>query len=258
MKRRLSRELLAALPAAVVLLLPYLSPLVYAQGIAETGALYAMPKGISDAHSLAGPLTGAYSRHKSVTAAPAKVEADEDEDPQAAVKSAGRQSIKIWLEARRLEKEGHIAQAEALYRQALAIRRPIWGDQDPAVPQLLRVIGMSEEKQGALAQAEQLYRQELSVTAKKYGPGSWELCEPLTNLARVLGAQKNYKEAGSSLKTVLELTRRKFGDGDPRTARASARLADALTAAGQTSEARQLQETFPRATSSAGPIPASR
>ncbi|HEY9869719.1 MAG TPA: tetratricopeptide repeat protein [Candidatus Obscuribacterales bacterium] len=226
-----------------------------AQGIVETGSLYAMPKGSPAPGGHAGALGAAFSVNldpsRSRGRAGGTVEVFDPED----VREAERNSVALWHAAVQKEKQGRAADAEKLYRQALDLRRRIWGDRDPSLSQLLMVIGGLNERLGRLPTAESWYRDLLSTRARLHGPGTWELCDPSTRLARVLVKQEKYAEACPLYSVAFQLTERKFGSADQKTISAAVTLAETLDKAGKNAEAQAVLRKLLGLTSDTQPLP---
>jgi tetratricopeptide (TPR) repeat protein len=214
-----------------------------AQGIVETGSLYAMPKGTPASGDFARALGASFSLNLGPSrsgSAGSRAGGTVELYDAADVREAERRSVALWYAAGQKEKQGRAADAEKLYRQALDLRRRIWGDRDPSLSQLLTVIGGLNERLGRLPAAQAFYRDLLSTTARLHGPGTWELCDPSTRLARVLVKQEKYGEASSLYRVAFQLTERKFGSADQKTMAAAVTLAETLDKSGRNAEAQTL------------------
>lgn len=214
------------------------------QGISEAAAVYGMPKGAVNPSGFAGALQNVYSAGGSSLQGGQSMPRTNGKqvnlcDDGDQLEMAGKQSVIAWTEGAKLEKQGKIAAAESKYRQALNLRRPVWGDKDPSLPQILSTIGLLAERQNKLTAAEDCYRDLLSVTAKRYGSGSWELNTPLSKLVKVLCAQKRYGEASEDCRLVYQLTARKFGTAHDTTITAAINYAGTLAQAGKQQEAQK-------------------
>ena len=70
-----------------------------------------------------------------------------------------------------LKTQGKLAEAEPLYRRALAIREEKLGDDHPDVAQSLNNLALLLKTQGKLAEAEPLSRRALDIFEQKLGAG---------------------------------------------------------------------------------------
>ena len=66
-------------------------------------------------------------------------------------------------------KHGQYAQAEPLYKQALAIREKIFNPDHPAIGESLNNLASLYYDQGQYADAEPLYKRSLEIAEKTYG-----------------------------------------------------------------------------------------
>jgi CRP-like cAMP-binding protein/tetratricopeptide (TPR) repeat protein len=114
-----------------------------------------------------------------------------------------------------LVRRGRSAEAEALYRELLADRRRVQGDDhlDTLTTRhdLAAAIGM----QGRYGEAEQLYRELLEDDYRLLGPGHRETLAGRYNQARMIGLQGRYAEAEELGHQVLQDQHRLLGDSDP-------------------------------------------
>ncbi len=108
---------------------------------------------------------------------------------------------------------GRPAEAETLYRTALALRLGAFGRDDPRVSYSLRSLGALDYSRGDFAAAEPLLREALRVRLAAYGPESTDLAPVLDLLGNVRLARGDPAEAETLYRRALELRRRRLGDG---------------------------------------------
>jgi CRP-like cAMP-binding protein/tetratricopeptide (TPR) repeat protein len=114
-----------------------------------------------------------------------------------------------------LVRRGRSGEAEALYRELLADRCRVQGDDhlDTLTTRhdLAAAIGM----QGRYGEAEQLYRELLDDDYRLLGPGRRETLAARYNQARMIGLQGRYAEAEELGRQVLADQLRLLGESDP-------------------------------------------
>ena len=66
--------------------------------------------------------------------------------------------------------QGRYAEAEPLYKRALAIREKALGPDHPDVAKALNNLAVLYQKQGRYAEAEPLYKRALAIREKALGP----------------------------------------------------------------------------------------
>jgi tetratricopeptide (TPR) repeat protein len=98
-------------------------------------------------------------------------------------------AIKRTAEAERLDQQERYADAEPLYRQALAIRRKVLGEQHPDTAYSLDNLAINMDDQGKYPDAEPLFRQALAIARKVLGEQHPDTAISLGNLAWNLDAQ---------------------------------------------------------------------
>jgi eukaryotic-like serine/threonine-protein kinase len=130
------------------------------------------------------------------------------------------------------EKIGKFAEAEAAYRQALALVAESYPDDSPQrvlpmqnLAQLLITLGRFEE-------AEQYLREALALSRKRLPPGSAQLAPILHNLAKLLMDLGRYTEAVPCIEEVLVIAEKQFGRNDFRVLISLASLARASNGSG--------------------------
>jgi len=139
-----------------------------------------------------------------------------------------------------LVRRGRSAEAEALYRELLADRRRVQGDDhlDTLTTRhdLAAAIGM----QGRYGEAEQLYRELLEDDYRLLGPGHRETLAARYNQARMIGLQGRYAEAEELGHQVLADQHRLLGDSDPDSLTTRQSLARITGKAGRYADAERM------------------
>ena len=100
----------------------------------------------------------------------------------------------MMTHANQLFDQGKSAEAELRFREALAIRKKVSGNEDPLVAVLLSGLGTALNRQDKLTDAETMYRECLTIREKKL-PDMWYTFYTQTLLGGSLFAQKKYADA---------------------------------------------------------------
>jgi len=146
-------------------------------------------------------------------------------------------------ESRQGSSEKHQAkldEALALHRQALDIRRAVFGDQHPAVANSLCNLGEARRFGGDLPAAESHYRQCLALLRELVGDDHPTVSHALAGLGRVLLDRGEPKAAVDLLRHALAIRRRSFPPGHRRIAESEGALGACFTALGRYREAEPL------------------
>jgi eukaryotic-like serine/threonine-protein kinase len=106
---------------------------------------------------------------------------------------------------------GRYDDAVSLQASALATRRRVLGDDDPATLDSLGNLATFLDSQGKPAEAETLYREALERRQRVYGEGHPETMAVMGNLGTLLRAQGKFDEAEPLLRARLEGARRVDG-----------------------------------------------
>ena len=133
------------------------------------------------------------------------------------------------------------AEAEPLYRQALAIREAALGPDHPDTAQSLNNLAVLLRIQGHLyGEAEELPRRALAIREAALGPDHPETAISLINLALLFQAQGRYREAEPLSRRALAIREKTLGSDNPDTAQGLNDLALLLQAQGRLGEAEPL------------------
>jgi tetratricopeptide (TPR) repeat protein len=139
-----------------------------------------------------------------------------------------------------LVRRGRSSEAEAHYRELLADRCRVQGDDhlDTLATRhdLAAAIGM----QGRYHEAERLYRELLADDYRLLGPGNRDTLAARYSQARMIGLQGRYAEAAELGAQVLADQRRLLGDSDPDTLTTRQHLARVTGKAGRYAEAEHM------------------
>ena len=100
--------------------------------------------------------------------------------------------------------------SESYNKQAFEIYRRLFGEEHPAVAQILNNLGAIETNRGNYVASEGYYRHALTITEAWYGPSHPETAANLTAIAQQLSYEKRDTEAMSLLERALEI--QKHGD----------------------------------------------
>jgi tetratricopeptide (TPR) repeat protein len=99
--------------------------------------------------------------------------------------------------------------AEKFHRDALALRRKLYGNEHREVAESLHGLGNALSRQQKLAEAEAAHREALSISRKLFGNDNLDTARDLTDLSLVLFWQDKYVESENMCREALA-TRRKF------------------------------------------------
>ena len=108
--------------------------------------------------------------------------------------------------------QGRYADAEPLYKRALAIREKALGPDHPNVASSLNNLAQLYTTQGRYSEAEPLFKRSVSIFEKALGPDHPDVATPLNNLAGLYDVQGRYDDA---LPIVRQMIERDFFSTDP-------------------------------------------
>ena len=132
------------------------------------------------------------------------------------------------------------AQAEPLYRRALAIDEESFGPGHPKVATDLNNLAQLLKATNRLAEAEPLMRRALAIDEESFGPGHPNVATALNNLALLLQATNRLAEAEPLMRRAMAIDEASFGPGHPNVAIALNNLAQLLQATNRLAEAEPL------------------
>jgi tetratricopeptide (TPR) repeat protein len=134
----------------------------------------------------------------------------------------------------------HYPQAEAAYRQALALREKHLGANHLDVASSLNDLATVYYNQGRYSEAESLLKRSLSIYEQQLGADHPQTATSLNNLAELYRAQGRYREAEPLYKRSLSIYEKHLGADHPDTAASLNNLAELYRAQGRYSAAEPL------------------
>ena len=141
-----------------------------------------------------------------------------------------------------LRRTGRLAEAETVYRDALAAARRVFG---PAHPQLTRTINnlaVTLMEKGDFTSAETCGREALEMTRKLHGAEHPDIALQLSNLGSMVGARGDTDGWVSMAQEALDMRRKLFGPEHEQVAMSLVGLGRALEQKMEPSAARPLYE----------------
>jgi tetratricopeptide (TPR) repeat protein len=111
--------------------------------------------------------------------------------------------------------QGRYSEAEPLYKQALELRKHLFGEEDLDVAQSLNNLAELYQDQGRYQEAELLYQQALELRKRLLGDNHPDFAMSLGNLAELYRSIGRYTQAEPLYLQALELTKRLLGDNHP-------------------------------------------
>jgi tetratricopeptide (TPR) repeat protein len=133
-------------------------------------------------------------------------------------RAALAQALRTTAKARQLDQRGHYAQAEPLYRQALAVYVEVLGHEHLETAAYYSNLAGNLLDQGRAHEAEPLYRKALAVNRDALGPHHPDTASCYSNLALNLYAQGRAREAEPLYRQALAVCEAVLGPKDPNTA----------------------------------------
>ncbi|MEC4818459.1 MAG: tetratricopeptide repeat protein [Scytonema sp. PMC 1069.18] len=111
--------------------------------------------------------------------------------------------------------QGRYTEAEALYKEALELRKRLFGEENLDVAQNLNDLAELYQDQGRFQEAELLYQQALELRKRLLGNNHPDFAISLGNLAELYRSIGRYTQAEPLYLQALELTKRLLGDNHP-------------------------------------------
>jgi serine/threonine protein kinase/tetratricopeptide (TPR) repeat protein len=127
--------------------------------------------------------------------------------------------------------------AAAMHRQALMIRRRIFGNEHTKTASSLHNLGVALWNQGELKEAEALLRESLAVRRKIFGDEHAEVAKTLHQLGATLRFEGNIAQSETVQREALAIRRKVFGSNDVHVALSLNDLGSLLLFQNQTTEA---------------------
>jgi tetratricopeptide (TPR) repeat protein len=122
------------------------------------------------------------------------------------------------------EQQGDHRAAQALFMEALQMKRRLFGEKHPEVAAGLANLGIVANDEGDFARAEMLYRQALAMQRELLGENHPDVADTLNNLAFVQADRGDLPGAVSSEREALQIYRHLFPGDHPEVARIANRL----------------------------------
>jgi CHAT domain-containing protein/tetratricopeptide (TPR) repeat protein len=132
------------------------------------------------------------------------------------------------------------AEAEPLYKRAIAIDEKALGPDHPNVGTALNNLAELYDTQGLYAEAEPLYKRALAIDEKALGPDHPSVGVYLNNLASLYWRQGRYAEAEPLLKRALAIAEKTLGPDHPNVGTHLSNIAELYDAQGRYAEAEPL------------------
>jgi CRP-like cAMP-binding protein/tetratricopeptide (TPR) repeat protein len=142
--------------------------------------------------------------------------------------------------ARTLVRRGYSGGAEAIYRELLADRIRVQGEDHLDTLATRHDLAAALGVQGRFGDAEELYRRLLVDDDRLRGPDHRDTLAARYNLARMIGLRGRYAEAEALSRQVLDVQRRVLGADHPDCLASRQNLARLATKAGRYAEAEQM------------------
>jgi tetratricopeptide (TPR) repeat protein len=139
-----------------------------------------------------------------------------------------------------LTEESRPAEAEPLYRRALAIDEASFGPDHPKVATELNNLAQLLKATNRLSEAEPLMHRALAIDEASFGPDHPNVATELNNLAQLLQATNRLLEAEPLMRRALAIDEASFGPDHPNVAIRLNNLALLLKATNRLSEAEPL------------------
>ena len=133
-----------------------------------------------------------------------------------------------------------LAEAEPLFRRALAIDEQSYGPDHPDVASDLNNLAGCSRPRTAWRRPSRSYRRALAIDEKAYGPDHPDVATDLNNLAELLQATNRLAEAEPLYRRALAIDERSYGPDHPDVASDLNNLAALLQATNRLSEAEPL------------------
>ena len=137
--------------------------------------------------------------------------------------------------------QGRDAEAEPLYKHALAIDEKILGPDHPSFARDLNNLAELYRIQGRYAKSEPLIKRSLAILEVAFGSDHPDLAFVLNNLALLYLAQSRYAEAEPLFKRALAIMEKAFGPGHPHVAVSMENYAALLRETGRNTEAIKME-----------------
>jgi tetratricopeptide (TPR) repeat protein len=116
------------------------------------------------------------------------------------------EAARLDQQALKLDREGHHAEAEQLYKRALAFLEKAYGPDHPHVAIAANNLAEFYKNQGRYAEAEPLYKRSLAIREKALGSDHPNVVIAVNNLAALYNTQGRHEEAEQLYKHSLAIS----------------------------------------------------
>ncbi len=141
---------------------------------------------------------------------------------------------------RAYEGKGRYADAEAVHRRTLGIRRERIPENPMAITRTMVNLAIALDLQNKKSEAESLLREVIETRTRLLGPDDASLAGPINNLAVIYKTQGRFADAETLYRRSLESRERALGPDHQKTADSVNNLANVLYRLGRTQEAEVL------------------
>jgi tetratricopeptide (TPR) repeat protein/CHAT domain-containing protein len=141
------------------------------------------------------------------------------------------------------QKQGNYAEAERLYRRALAVEEKALGATHLKVAQTLNGLANVYWEQGKYADAEELYKRALGISERARGPSQPEVGIVLNNLGNLYNDQGKYADAERVFMRALAIQEKALGPSHPNVAQMLGNLALVYERQGKYADAEKLYKS---------------
>jgi esterase/lipase superfamily enzyme/Flp pilus assembly protein TadD len=145
----------------------------------------------------------------------------------------------FWL-GYTFKSQGRTAEAEPLFKRALAIEEKALGPDHPDVGTLLNNLAVLYHSEGRYAEAEPLYKRALAIREKALGPDHPDVGTVLSNLAGLYENQGKVKDAEPLYRRAVAIAEKALGPDHPDLARYRSNLGGLLKSQDRLGEAEPL------------------
>ena len=149
-------------------------------------------------------------------------------------------SAKLTKQAKKHDGQGRFDEAEALYKQALAIRENELGPDHPHVATSLKYLAQLYRLQGRYGEAEPLFERSLKIRESNFGPIHPQVATILDNLAQQYSLQGYFGKAEPLFKRALAIRKITRGPNHPEFAQSLKTLASLYKTQGRYAKAEPL------------------
>jgi CHAT domain-containing protein/Tfp pilus assembly protein PilF len=129
-----------------------------------------------------------------------------------------REAASLGIKGDELGQRAKYAEAEPLYRRALAIREEVLGAKHHLTADSYNNLAYNLDRQGQHAEAEPLHRRALAIKEQALGPNHLDTADSCNGLATNLNGQGQYAEAEPLFRKALAIREHVLGARHPSTA----------------------------------------